>query len=325
MHAPQSWVRRSSGRLPLALSLSLGVLFGAATARAQSPADFGYIDANGLPAPGGAAPFFVVPSAVSLEAGRFAAGLRSSVLAEPISGSQPSPSPAGTDTSVVSVLAVHEVLLGVGVGGGFDFSLALPVHLPQTGQGLTGVGVGDALAPVALGDLRIGVGWALELGAWSLRPQGTVYLPTGQETEFAGERLPRGDLAVAASVDLDAWMIGASAGARLRETSEIGNLRWSSQLLLALGARYDWTDAVDTSLELVLAPTLGGQPTPTEGAPASFFPAEVLLGLHYRNEPLSFGLFGGTGLPLSVPSGGGLERGPTSPLVRVGLELRAAF
>jgi hypothetical protein len=309
---------RGAGALALA---ALG--FVASPAGAQ---DFGYIDANGLPAAGPAQAFFVVPGPSSLEAGRFGAAFRSSVLARPISATQPSPSAEGTDTAVVSWLWLQELQLAVGLGHGIDVSLALPVHLLQSGQALTGVGIGDALAPIALGDLRLGVGAAFRAGAWTIGPRGVVYLPTGQEEDFAGERLPRGDLGLAASLDAGSWHFGGSVFARIRETSEIGNTRWAPQAALALAARYAWSPQWDASLELLALPTLTEQPTPPSGSAGYLLPAEVLLGTRYRSEALVLGGFIGTGLPMSSASvTGSPTRGPTSPLLRIGIEIGTSF
>lgn len=288
--------------------------------------EFGYIDANGLPAPGPAQSFFAVPGPSALEAGRFGASLRSSLLIEPISGAQPSPAPGGTDTAVVSWLWLQELQVGVGLGKGVDVSLALPVHLPQAGQRLTGAGIGGQLAPVALGDLRIGAGAAFDLGSWKLGPRATVYLPTGQEQEFAGERLPRADLGLMVALDVEAWHFGGSLFARVRETSEIGNTRWASQAALALGARHDWTPEWDTGVELVVMPTLAEQPTPPNGVAGYMLPAEALIGAHYRGQHLTLGGFIGTGLPLSSASAtGSPTRGLTSPLLRLGIEVGTTF
>lgn len=303
-------------------ALTLAILILARPARAQ---DFGYIDANGLPAAGPAQPFFAVPSARTLGPAEFAVAWRSSLLVQPISGAQPSPDPDGTDTAVVADLWLQEFLLGVGLGAGIDVSLALPVHL-QSGQGLTGVGIGEELAPVALGDLRIGVGAGWRVGAWTIGPRVTVYLPVGQEEEFAGERLPRGDLGMTASLPMGPWTLAGALFARLRETSQLGNTRWSTQAVLSLGARYAWTPSWDTGLEFVAAPTLSDQPAPPSGSSGYLLPAEMLLGAHYRASPVLLGAFVGTGLPLSVASHSGtLTRGPTSPLLRIGIEIGATF
>ena len=311
---------RGVGALAL---VALGLLAWVSPAQAQ---EFGYIDANGLPAAGPAQSFFVIPGPSALGAGEFGAALRSSVLAGPISGTQPSPSPEGTDTAVVSWLWLQELQLAVGLGRGVDVSLALPVHLLQAGQALTGVGVGDGLAPIALGDLRLGVGAAFRVGAWTIGPRGTVYLPTGQEQEFAGERLPRGDLGIAASLDAGDWHFGGSLFARVRETSEIGNTRWAPQAALALGARYSWSPEWDAGLEVIALPTLAEQPTPQSGSAGYLLPAEVLLGTHHRGEKWIVGAFIGTGLPVSAASvTESPTRGPTSPLLRLGIELGTSF
>ena len=312
-----------AGLLARAALLAGATLLVSARAPAQ---EFGSIDANALPAPGPTASFFSIPSAEAWQGGTFAAALRSSVLLEPISGSQPSPDPEGTDTAVVSCLWLQEVTVAFGLGAGIDLSLALPIHLLQSGQGLTGVGIGDALDPFAFGDLRLGLGVGIPFDTWSLRPFGTVYLPTGQEREFAGERLPRGDLGVAAAVDMEAWTFSGSLAVRLREQSELSNLRWSSQAVLALGTRYTWTPEFDTNLEFVLAPTLTEQPEPSSGAAGYLLPAEVLVGAHHRKDALVLGAFAGTGLPFSVASGtGSLVRGPTSPTLRIGVEVGMTF
>jgi len=312
------WLGRTTGKLAL-----LSLFFHAAPAAAQ---EFGYIDANGLPAPGPGQAFFAVAGPSTLEAGRFGASLRSSLLLEPISGSQPSPAPSGTDTAVVSWLWLQELQLGVGLGKGVDVSLALPVHLPQEGQRLTGAGIGGQLAPVALGDLRLGVGAAFDVGRWKVGPRATVYLPTGQEQEFAGERLPRADLGLVATCDVEAWHFGGSLFGRIRERSEIGNTRWASQVALALGARYDWTPEWDTGIELMVMPTLTEQPTPPSGSAGYVLPAEALIGGHYRGQHLLLGAFIGTGLPLSLASASETPtRGLTSPRLRLGVEVGTTF
>jgi hypothetical protein len=159
-----------------------------------------------------------------------------------------------------------------------------------------------------------------------LRPFATVYLPTGSEQNFAGERMPRGDIGLAVAVLHEAWTFSGSVAGRIRETTEISNVRWTSQIVLGLGARYAWTQSFDTNLELVLAPTLAQQPEPTSGGPGYLLPAEALLGAHYRTESVTLGLFGGTGLPLSVePVTGALVRGPTSPTLRIGVEVGHTF
>jgi hypothetical protein len=310
-------------RAQLIAAASLACLLTGAGADAQ---EFGYIDANALPASAPGAPFFAIPHSRPTPSGQWSAGLRSSVLLEPISGSQPSPDPQGTDTAVVSCLWLQELALAVGVGAGIDVSLALPIHLLQSGQGLTGAGIGDGLDPIAVGDVRLGVGVGLPLGDWSLRPFGAVYLPTGQEQEFAGERLPRGDLGVAVSVDAKSWTYSGAVAARLREASTLSNVGWSSQAILTLGARYLWSPYLDTSLEVALLPTLGPQPEPMSGSAGVLLPAEVLLGAHHRKGSLALGVFAGTGLPLSVaPVTGGLVRGPTSPILRAGVEIGTTF
>jgi len=288
--------------------------------------DFGSIDANGLPASGPAEDFFAVPSARSLHTLEVAAALRSTVLWEPISGAQPSPDPNGTNTAVVSALWLQEVLLGVGVGAGVELSLGLPIHALQSGQALSGVGIGDELAPVAIGDLRLGIDTEFTSGALRWGPRGLLYLPTGQEAEFAGERLPRGDVGLAAALGVEKWLFAGSLAARIRESSQVGNTRWLSQAVVALGARYAWSPAWDTSVELVLAPTLGEQPAPPSGNAGYLLPAEGLLGAHFRAQRFVVGAFVGTGLPASVASGSDrVARGPTSPLLRAGLEISVTF
>lgn len=311
------------------MRLSLLPVLVALLAKPAWAQSFGGIDANGLPASASPSPYFALPASRGLEAGDISVGLRTSLLLRPLTGNQPSPSASGTSTDVLSWLVLGEVLGAVGLGAGFDLALALPLHVAQAGQGLTGIGVGAAPSSAAFGDPRVTLGYQIPWREADLRLFSTLFVPFGQEQDFAGERMVRGDFGASVDAAAGDLHLGASVAFRARESSEIGDTRWASQVILGLAVRTR-LEGVDWSLETVLSPTLVEQPTPLGGRPGYLLPAEVILGAQLDAGPVRLGVFGGTGIPLTLlprqdGGGGGFARGPTSPTLRLGIDARAKF
>lgn len=298
---------------------------GPASAQAQQ---FGGIDANALPAAPTPGTFQTLSPTRALEPGKASAGLRSTLLLQPLGGTLPSPSPAGTGTNILSISFVQEVLAGVGLAPGLDIGVALPFHLFQDGQGLVAIGVGERPRTAALGDPRITVGYALPIEL-PVRAYGSVFLPLGDWASFAGEANTRGELGLALEPSWGKLHLGVDAAFRLRETTEIAQTRWGSQLRLGLACGYQVTEPALLFAELSLAPTLLEQPSGTAGQPGYLLPAEVLAGVAFTLQKWRLAGALGTGLPLSPSSAEtptpDLRRGPTSPLLRLGLEARIAF
>ena len=269
-----------------------------------------------------------VAPTTALARGRVSAGLRTSYLLQPVGGSQPSPTPTGTATAVVKHLFLAEALASVGVTAGLDVGLAVPLHVYQTGIGLTGIGIGDELAQTALGDPRLTFGYQFAL-PFALRSYATGYLPLGDPTNFAGERSFRVELGTAAAWQLGDVELEADLALRLRETSTLTLTTWGPQLRLGLAAAYSLTEELFLTAECTLAPTLTAQPPSPDPPSGYLLPAEVLSSLRYQSGSWTVAGLAGTGLPLSIPAGqspgAGLRRGPTSPLLRLALEARHAF
>lgn len=312
---------------------ALACTAGATTITLVSPAalaqDFGYIDQNGAPAAPTPGSFQTLAPTQALEPGALSLGLRSTYLLAPIGGSQPSPSPEGTSTRTVEHAWLTEFLVGVGVLPGLDVGVAIPVYLYEQGAGLTPIGVGEPLAPTAWGDPRLTLGYALPLPV-ELRTYATVFVPLGDAPSFAGEENARLELGAALAHDFDKLRLEVDVAARLRETSSIAQTTWGPQARLGLAVGYLLGDDLLISGELTFAPTLAAQPPAGNNERSGYlFPAEADLTLRYQLDSWSFGALIGTGLPLSVASSqspeASMRRGPTSPLLRAGIDIRKAF
>ncbi len=295
---------------------------------AQAQQDFGSIDSNGLPAPATPGTFQTLQPATTPGQGAISLGVRSSLLLRPISGSQPSPSPAGTTSDVVSLVLLEELLVGAGITEGLDVGFAFPLHVFQQGQGLAPIGVGEPISAFAGGDprLSLGVQWPLPV---FVRSYLTAFLPLGSPSDFSGERAPRVELGTSLELDFNRVTLGFDLAVRAREVSEISLTRWGPQLRWGTGAAYRLTQRTTMLAELQLAPTLIEQLANRSEAPGYLLPAEIALGIAYELQGWKFAGLLGTGLPFSIPSEQSLalgpRRGPTSPLLRIGVDIRKKF
>lgn len=95
------------------------------------------------------------------------------------------------------------------------------------------------LASSALGDLRIDgrmLVAANETQTFSLAIRGAMFLPTGNEFSFTGERSAWGNLGVSAEYNAEAFFVTANAGLTVRPRSTFVDLRVGSEFVYALGA-----------------------------------------------------------------------------------------
>lgn len=256
-------------------------------------------------------------------------GGRASFLYEPIGGRLPSPGRSGTEIAPVQGSLSTEWTAAAGLGFGTLVGVGVPVVLYQWGSALESAGVGGALAPVAFGDPRLSASWTHPLGDVSLSPHVEVYFPFGDATSFTGEENVRGDLGLSAWFERGEWLVALDVGARLRRQTTVGATTFGPQLLVTFGTAYEVVRDVSIDLEVVLSPVLAAQPAPALAEPGFLFPAEILAGVDFEAGRFQLGAHGGTGLPLSRPSsdspGASFTRGPTSPALRIGIDVRTAF
>jgi hypothetical protein len=116
-----------------------------------------------------------------------------------------------------------------------QLDFAMPLTFAQDGAGTSGLTGGRALRDTAVRDIRFGFAHALvpraridaiqaakEGGAgtsWSLAARFHVSAPTGDNTDFAGERTASFIPDIAADYRIDRLFLGASLGMRIRPVS----------------------------------------------------------------------------------------------------------
>ncbi len=275
---------------------------------------------------------------------QFAFGLLTTYQQRPIVLALPSPGPTGSKHNAINDQVTGNFLFGYGVTDRLALHVALPVTFGQGGSGTAAITGGDDLRDTALRDMRFGLALAL-IAPPRVDPdiapdQGVVpslalrfdtSAPTGDKTQFAGER--GGVLApgVAFGVRWARLFGTAEAGLRLRGVSQsTGGARVGSQATFGLGVGYQILarDLLSVTLEARLLPTFTEQSdtVQTTGGIRStpngihLMPAEWMLGV--RSAPIAGGDFvvtagGGTGLPLG-------EEAITRPRIRAMLGLAYA-
>ncbi|MFC1641521.1 hypothetical protein ACFL5O_02355 [Myxococcota bacterium] len=233
----------------------------------------------------------------------------------------PSPDPAGREIPVVRHCLNLTLLAAAGVTRGVEIALAAPFTLHQSGAGLGALldQRGPVLAPRAVRDPRLGIGFARRYPRLLTRPglsiRLDVSLPLGDERELAGDRSAVLAPQVAADLSLGRLHLGGTLGARLREPNEIANTRMGSQLWIALGASLELMERglLSIAVESWMLPSLAQEPLALADEPGQeqrHMPAEWMASLSLAprlSDALVFQLGAGTGLPLSSsprPDGG---------------------
>jgi hypothetical protein len=218
-----------------------------------------------------------------------------------------------------------ELSFAAGLGAGFDAGLALGVHLYQWGPGVgpltggqTGVESFGAIDP------KVEVGFMVEGGPLTLRPFAALTLPWGTARAFAGENKVRFEIGttIGGSSDLLIW--GAEAALLYRSPLEFSATTWASQLRIGAALHLRLTEKIALGPELSLNPVLAGQ----QGDTGALIPAEILAAFAMDLDRLTLKTALGTGLPLSHRTQNGQGewfRGPTSPLLRLGVDVAARF
>ncbi|MBK6690679.1 MAG: hypothetical protein IPG50_00475 [Myxococcales bacterium] len=258
---------------------------------------------------------------------QFSMGLVATYLQRPIVLAVPSPGPTGSKQNAVSDQVNGNFLFGYGVTNRLALHIALPVTFGQAGSGTAAITGGEDLRDTALRDVRFGLALALLAeprsdaavatpdrapalnGALTARLD--VSAPTGDRTQFAGERGGVFAPSLAFGATFGRFFGGGEAGARLRGVSQFSGARVGTQLAfsLGLGASILPRDLLAASVEARVLPTLTEQSDTVQGATGlvstpnglTITPAEWMLAL--RTAPLMGGDFvvtggGGTGLPL---------------------------
>jgi len=317
---------RWRARVAWAACASATSLCPAPVAWAQSAGGF---DADALPAPIAPSAFSALESASPLEARALNGGLRASLFTRPVALILPTPSDRGARANAVDAVVLAELTFAAGLGRGFDLGVGLGLHAYQAGTGLSPVTGGERLAPIALADPRITLGWSKKFDEFALRPYATVFVPLGDSSAFASDGFIRSDVGLAASYVFEGVLVEFDIAARLRREVDFGYARLGSGLRVGAGALFSVLPELQVGPEVIVLPQFSAQPEPLTGDAGFLLPAEARLTARVVVDRWTFLASGGTGLPFSRPSGldpnAGLVRGLTSPTFRGLLELRTTF
>jgi hypothetical protein len=202
-----------------------------------------------------------------------------------------------------------DYLFGVGLGERLALGLALPSVVYQTGTDISDrVSGATALPKSALGDVGLSAKAVLlpsgELGGFSLAALARVTLPTGDPTSYISERSTNGELRMLSELNLVAFSLRATLGAKVRgsEATYVDRafgheLPWGGALVLrpqALGwdDKGRWTWSVEAHGAVALTPNFAA----AAGSPA-------VLGAVARYTPSEISILAGVEAPLSSAVG----------------------
>ncbi len=283
--------------------------------------------------------FATVPGTETIARQQVAFGLVTSYIRRPIILHIASPGPDGSDQYVVNQQLNGNFLFAYGVTDRLQLDFTLPVTFIETGAGTSPLTGGDDLKDTAVRDLRFGLTFAIvprdrvspdsidtKTGPgknWSLTGRLGVTAPSGDSSDFAGERTAVFVPSISADYRIKAFFFGASLGARIRPITEFAGARIGTQLTTAAGAGIDIIDRdrLAFMLEGRIDPNFAEQHTTSQSAfgitsapnGKSILPAEWFAGV--RTSPFLAGdvsfLFGGGG-PIPI----GEEKAITIPRYR---------
>jgi hypothetical protein len=327
------------------LGASLGVLF-AREARATdcSGTLSTCINDDTLFVHPGAGRFVGVAPTETIAPGQAAFGLVTTYLSRPIILHTPTPLPTGTDQDAINDQVNGSFLFAYGVSDRLQLDLVLPVTFGQGGTGVAPITGGAGIQDTAMRDVRLGMAFALVTRprmdprtipghSFAITAHFDASAPTGDRSQFAGERTAVWLPSLAIDWRSGRWFAGAEVGARLRPVTELSGARIGTQAVLGLGAGVDVLDREMLSLvaEARALPTFADQFTlksradgTIERDPSSAItPAEWMFSA--RTAPILGGdlalqLGGGGAIPLS--SGG--DASPTTPRFRFVFSVRYA-
>jgi hypothetical protein len=283
----------------------------------------------------GPARFLGVGSADTVAAGQLGFGLLTTYLSRPIPFLVPAPGGRGGTQYVINDQVNGDFLFSYGVTNRLELDFVLPLTFGQGGAGLEPVVGGTPLHDTAQRDLRFGAAYAivphLRLApdppsasghgpedAFGLVARFEMSAPSGDRSQFAGERTAVYIPSLAADLRAGPAFFGAEFGARIRPVTELEGARVGTQLVAGVGAGVDLLphELLAATLEAWAMPTLASQ-----GTGPALVPSEWQLAA--RSSPLSSGdlsiqLGGGTQIPF------GAADEITRPRFRVSLSIRWA-
>jgi hypothetical protein len=282
--------------------------------------------------------FIAVGGTETDDAGRFGFGLVTDYQSRPIVLTVPSPGGAGSSQYAIDNQVNGTFLWSYGFTRRLELDLAVPLTFGQTGAGAQPItGSGQQLRDTAVRDLRFGFAYAIiprepadHVRVWSLTARFEASAPTGDRTQFAGDRTAVFLPSVAADYRRGRWFAGVEIGARIRPDTQVLGANVGPQGYGALGIGYDLLRKVDllgVMAEAWTLPTFATQYQAqqttygtTESPSGKFLaPSEWMVSL--RSSPAPSGDF-----TITAGGGGAIPTGDdvTAPRFRFVLGLRYA-
>lgn len=272
----------------------------AATARADCAApNAPCVDAEPLWQSSSAQRLLSIADAEAVPKGVAALGLSTGFRYRPAVLTVPSPNQTGRDINLVRSSLDAEVAARFGLWERWELTGCLPAGLDQRGAGIKG-GTSQQAPPIpraALHDARLGFGVVLPTTPrFTAKVRFEAKLPVGSAESLAGERSVVASPSFALASRGGGFFWGAELAARLRRPSELFGLRLGSQALVAVGTGYELPrPRLSFAGEMYLASSL------IPSGVTRYLAAEWLASarLAPRQSAWSFGVAGGSGLPLS--------------------------
>ena len=190
-----------------------------------------------------------------LAPGQVGFGLIGTYQSQPVLLHVASPGGSGSDQAVIDHQVNGNFLFDYGVTDKLQLDFALPITFAQTGSGTSSLTGGRVLRDTAVRDIRFGFAYALvprlridpvqaanEGGpgkSWAVATRFHVSAPTGDNTDFGGEKTVVFIPDIAADYRVGNLFLGVNLGMRIRPVSEFAGARIGTQLVTGAGIGYD--------------------------------------------------------------------------------------
>ena len=155
------------------------------------------------------------------------------------------------ETRVVEHWIDADLSIGVGLGYGAQLFLSAPLTIAQSGDEFPGAFAPTSSRGAAFGDLRVGGSWRIvgdgltgNDGDFRFAIRGWLGLPTGSETDLAGDGSTTGQLTAVASFRTGTTEPVAYIGGRLRAMRTVVVDAVGHELVYGLGSRFHLSPAL---------------------------------------------------------------------------------
>ena len=255
------------------------------------------INADNLWPHAGAARFVGVGGTELVDPGRLGFGIVADYLSRPVVFRIPSPAGSGSDQYAIDNQVNGNFLWSYGVTRRLELDLGVPITFGQTGVGAEPItGSGQHLQETAVRDLRFGAAYALvprqpadTVRVWSLTARFEVSAPTGDRTQFAGDRAGVFSPSVSADYRRGRWFAGIEIGARIRPADQLLGADVGTQGVVGIGIGYDILkryELLSVMLEARTLPTFATQYVAAQSTNEDHRVVDVVLPRSHRVDAL---------------------------------------